>query len=183
MSKISVSSPAAGTATYTISAPAGSTDRTITLPDASGTILTTATAGVPVNGPAFSAYASTTQSISSATDTKVLFGNEYFDTNSNFASSRFTPTIAGYYQLNTSVYIAPSANMILRLYKNGSVFTEFGRIGSTAQGMSGAVLVYANGSTDYFEIYVYSTAASPVLGNSTDPYFVQFSGALVRSAT
>jgi hypothetical protein len=41
MSKIAVSSPASGTATYTISAPAGSTDRTITLPDSSGTMATT----------------------------------------------------------------------------------------------------------------------------------------------
>jgi hypothetical protein len=39
MSKIAVSSPASGTATYTISAPAGSTDRTLTLPDATGTML------------------------------------------------------------------------------------------------------------------------------------------------
>jgi hypothetical protein len=38
MSKIAVSSPASGTATYTISAPAGSTDRTLTLPDSSGTL-------------------------------------------------------------------------------------------------------------------------------------------------
>jgi hypothetical protein len=39
MSKIAVSSPASGTATYTISAPAGSTDQTLTLPDATGTVL------------------------------------------------------------------------------------------------------------------------------------------------
>jgi hypothetical protein len=39
MSKIAVSSPASGTATYTISAPAGSTDRTLTLPDNTGTVL------------------------------------------------------------------------------------------------------------------------------------------------
>lgn len=47
MSKIAVSSPASGTATYTISAPAGSTDRTITLPDATGTVLLS---GNPISG-------------------------------------------------------------------------------------------------------------------------------------
>jgi len=40
MSKIAVSSPASGTATYTISAPAGSTDRTLTLPDQTATLIT-----------------------------------------------------------------------------------------------------------------------------------------------
>ena len=40
MSKIALSGPASGTATYTISAPTGATDRTITLPDQTGTLLT-----------------------------------------------------------------------------------------------------------------------------------------------
>ena len=42
MSKIALSSPASGSATFTIAAPVGSTDRTLTLPDASGTVATTA---------------------------------------------------------------------------------------------------------------------------------------------
>ena len=57
-------------------------------------------ANVAGNGPAFSAYQSTLQSFSSNTVTKVLFQTEEYDTNSNFASSRFTPTVAGYYQLS-----------------------------------------------------------------------------------
>ena len=44
-----------------------------------------------VNGPAFSAYAAAIlQTIPNATLTKVLFQTEEFDTNSNYASSRFT---------------------------------------------------------------------------------------------
>jgi hypothetical protein len=38
MSKISLSGNPSGTATYTIASPAGSTDRTLTLPDATGTV-------------------------------------------------------------------------------------------------------------------------------------------------
>ena len=37
------------------------------------------------------------QTLSSGTLTKVTFDTELFDTNNNFASSRFTPTIAGQY--------------------------------------------------------------------------------------
>ena len=48
MSKIALSSPASGTATFTVAAPVGSTDRTLTLPDNSGTLLSNAsTAGFP----------------------------------------------------------------------------------------------------------------------------------------
>jgi hypothetical protein len=40
MSKIALSGPASGTATYTVTAPTGATDRTITLPDVSATLIT-----------------------------------------------------------------------------------------------------------------------------------------------
>jgi hypothetical protein len=45
MSKISIAGAATGTATFTIESPATSTNRTLTLPDNTGTILTNATAG------------------------------------------------------------------------------------------------------------------------------------------
>jgi len=40
MSKIAVSGPASGTATYTVTAPTGATDRVITLPDQTATLIT-----------------------------------------------------------------------------------------------------------------------------------------------
>jgi hypothetical protein len=45
MSKISIAGASTGTATFTIESPATSTNRTLTLPDNTGTILTNATAG------------------------------------------------------------------------------------------------------------------------------------------
>jgi hypothetical protein len=45
MSKISITPNASGTGVFTISSPATNTDRTLTLPDEAGTIITTA--GVP----------------------------------------------------------------------------------------------------------------------------------------
>jgi hypothetical protein len=189
MSKIAVSSPASGTATYTISAPAGSTDRTISLPDNTGTILTTATAGVPVNGPAFSAYNSTNQSVSSATFTKVTLQSEYFDTAGEFstATSRFTPTVAGYYQFSGVVNVGTSTSptrMIASLYKNGAEFLRGGD-GSVSSG-GGAIscngLLYLNGSTDYVELYgwVAASSASFAGGAVTGCSLTAF---LARSAT
>jgi hypothetical protein len=90
-------------------APVTNTNRTINLPDSNGTVLTTATAGVPINGPAFNAYyAGASQAIATGTFTKALFDTEFFDTNSCFASSRFTPTVAGYYQINGTLSFSGS---------------------------------------------------------------------------
>jgi len=43
LSKIAISGSPSGTATYTIQSPSGSTDRVLTLPDNTGTVLTSAT--------------------------------------------------------------------------------------------------------------------------------------------
>lgn len=45
------------------------------------------------NAPAFSAYANASTSLTTSAQTKVNFQVEDFNTNSNFASSRFTPTV------------------------------------------------------------------------------------------
>ena len=42
MSKVAIKGNASGTATYTLEAPAGSTDRTLNLPDEAGTVITSA---------------------------------------------------------------------------------------------------------------------------------------------
>ena len=181
MSKIAVSSPASGTATYTISAPAGSTDRTINLPDSNGTILTTATAGVPVNGPAFSAYPSNnSQTPTANTFTKITFGTELFDTNNNFISSTFTPTVAGYYQINCTVGMNSTvARLILSLYKNGVEYLRGFDVLSNITGGSFSSVVYMNGSTDSLDLYTYNTTGGVGIYST----FTSFSGALIRSAT
>jgi len=178
MSKIALTPNASGTGTFTIASPNGNTDRTINLPDSNGTILTTATAGVPIGGPAFSAYQSTAQTVSSATATKLLFQTEEFDTNSNFDSSTFTPTVSGYYQISAAVSPGVSSTvMSCRVHKNGSEFKR-GSVTSNTAGVS--VLVYCNGSTDYIEIYGYLTAGQAL---SALDFTTYFQGVLVRSAT
>ena len=186
MSKVVIAGDASGTGTFTISAPNGNTDRTLVLPDETGTVLTSATPGVFGNGPAFSATPATTQSITSGTYTKVNLGTEVFDTNSNFESSRFTPTVAGYYQLNGSVYPVStgSASYVWCLiYKNGSQYSWGSSAGaaSNQDGVSvSATLVYLNGSTDYVELFAFAVGTSPTIPTGVG---TQFSGFLARSAT
>lgn len=123
-------------------------------------------------GPAFSAYANATQqTIPSGVQTKVLFQTEEFDTNSNFANSTFTPTTAGYYQLNAQVRVdgnIGTGETMLVIWKNGAEYKRgWNASGSTWASTFGAMtvssLVQANGTSDYFEIYIQQTS-----GNSLD---------------
>ena len=190
MSKVALSGNASGTGTFTIASPNSNTDRTLNLPDASGTILTTATPGVPVNGPAFSAFRSgSTQAVSAGTWTKVALNAEIFDTASSFDSTtnyRFTPQTAGYYQVSAVAYLLSGVafNGYLSIYKDGSS-AKYGSTLVSGSGVVGAVcvasgLVYMNGTTDFLEVYVYAGAAVTLDKNSDLTYF---DGCLVRSAT
>lgn len=146
------------------------------------------------NGPAFSAYLSASQTISNNTVTKIQFDTELFDTNSNFNTSTytFTPTVAGYYQVNLNTYIVGTASRAYylspRIYKNGSNF----RIAANALtlGPGGdwiiptSYLIYMNGTTDYLEAYIYNydyTASSTVIVSGSYLYS-EFSASLVRAA-
>jgi hypothetical protein len=110
-----------------------------------------------VNGPAFSAWASVATSVANVTLTKVLFQTEEFDTNNNFTSSTFTPTVAGYYQVNASIYFSPGTGVSQgAIYKSGSAY----KYGVLVTGIAGVgsvctanAIVYCNGTTDTIEIY------------------------------
>ena len=180
MSNISIKGAATGTGVFTLESPATNTGRTLVLPDEAGTILTTATAGVPIGGPAFSAYTTAAQTLSAGSTTKIVFPTELWDTNNNFASSRFTPTVAGYYQLNVNVGIASgqSGQLLIGIRKNGSVYKHLMDEASFTYGLIGGCLVEANGSTDYFEVYIYTANGFSV---SNIAEYTWFDGAMVRS--
>jgi len=135
----------------TVNVPAVAGTNTATIPAATGTVM------VSGNMPAFSAYLAADQTVTSTVVTKVAYDTEVFDTNNNFASNRFTPTVAGYYQVNATIAGATSATLttvIGYIYKNGVSYrfgVLLGATGNTRTGISD--LIYMNGSTDYLEIY------------------------------
>jgi hypothetical protein len=191
MSRVVIQGDASGTGNFTIAAPNSNTDRTLTLPDEAGTVLTTATAGVPVNGPAFRAYRGTDQSISNNTATKVQLNTENFDTANCFDSTtnyRFTPTVAGYYQFSAVLNLGGTSitNAQAQIYKNGASASQFVFYApsETTQYQINATLsdlIYMNGSTDYVELYGYiSASSSNIFGGGTTQAFL--SGYLARSA-
>ena len=180
MASLIPSGSASGTGSMTLAAPVTNSNQTATLPDATGTVM------VSGNMPAFSAYQNADQSLSANTWTKLNFQVENFDTNSNFSSNRFTPTVAGYYQLNLNcamTSVVGTQFMFLNIYKNGSTYV-FGNVSqpvaaTTYARATASSLVYLNGSTDYVEGYAYFSAANATASGVDS---VQFSGSLVRSA-
>jgi len=145
-----------------------------------------------VNGPAFSAYANATlQTITTGSQQKVLFQTEEFDTDNCYTNSRFTPNVEGYYQLNAQVRldgVSGTGEMMIVIYKNT---TEHKR-GTNQQGtqiaanfwaMTVSSLVYANGTTDYFEIRVQQGSGGNVTVTAVNsPNITWFNGAMVRGA-
>ena len=163
------------------------------LPDATITQADLA-AGVAGNGPAFSAWKYANQTLTNATWTKVILAQENFDTASCFDNStnyRFTPNVAGYYQINFAVYAGSGQNIAVQgaIYKNGS---EWARVNNYATGsylddwgVYGSVLLYLNGTSDYIELYAWTNGTSTLDGASTSsvPYYVsRMEGFLARAA-
>jgi hypothetical protein len=191
MSSVSIQGNASGTGIFTIASPNSNTNRTLTLPNNTGTILTSASTFAGT-GPAFSVYPNADQTgLTSTAFTKVAFTNELFDTANCFDSAtnyRFTPTTEGYYQLNFSVYVTASniATMEPFIYKNGSAFTS-GQYLVAASGATGAILsasniLYLNGSTDAVEFYVYVSTTTGTYTIKAGSEYTYASGALIRAA-
>ena len=131
---------------------------------------------------------STARSMSAGVWTKLPLNTEEFDTNNNFDSAtnyRFTPTVAGYYQINAAYsnqYTAGANNSFIAIYKNGTNYKQ-GNLITTATGVGGLVvvnsLVYMNGSTDFVEIYGFSSNATNSNSGQNTTYV---NGALLRAA-
>jgi hypothetical protein len=144
--------------------------------------------GVAVNAPAFSVYRSGDQSVSSAVDTKIQFNAEDFDTNSNFDSTtnyRFTPTVAGYYQLNLQLTFynnGAGAYYQAYIFKNGSLYKQATATGQTLNQIAVGVseIIYFNGTTDYVEGFGMVTGTYLTFVGNTSAV-TRFSGALIRT--
>ena len=138
----------------------------------------------PATAPMFSAYVASNQSISSSTNVKVPINTEEFDTNSNYdhtTNYRFTPTVAGYYQINASVAtVGGATRAFAMIFKNGAEFKRGNDCAAAVNQVVVNALVYANGTTDYFETYVWTNAGGTNLGGGAN--LTYFSAHLVQQA-
>jgi len=113
--------------------------------------------------PNFSAgMATSNQTITTSTATKVRFDSEEWDTNTDYdptTNYRFTPTVAGKYSIAANVfYSSGTTGPIIYIYKNGA--QERAAYSGHNQDIGIAALIEMNGSTDYVEIYIWHTTGS-----------------------
>jgi hypothetical protein len=169
--------------------------QTITLPAQTGTVM--------VNGPAFSAYNSGTQSVSNSTETKATLDTKEYDTGTCFnntgstttlnglsvPSYSFCPNIAGYYQVSGLIRYGTSSitQAWFLIYKNGSPYIRIheqvvGVVSTGTYNASGSCLIYLNGTGDYISLYGYVTATTPIFANAGTPYTSRMQASLVRGA-
>ena len=193
MSNIAIKGATTGTGTFTIESPATNTDRTLTLPDEAGTVLTSASSipssQLPTNG-FFHATVGSSQSITASTATVIQFNTESIDSGGWYDTSTYTytPQIAGWYEFSAKISMGNtgSSRTILGFEKNGSgglsnrAF-DLGINGlTTGLQTSGIYYYYANGTTDNFRAIVWVDLNDTVRSTaSADGTY--FTGKLVRA--
>lgn len=115
----------------------------------------------------------TNQTVTANTNTLLTWSTEEFDTNNNFASNRFTPTVKGKYLVTVSVYCinAGASGCQAMLYKNGAAY-KVGIINTTGSHIDQVTaIVDMNGTTDYLEGWAVNYVGTSIGGGATNTYF------------
>jgi hypothetical protein len=116
------------------------------------------------NGPLI--YATTTVATSVPTGlsaTKITLNTVSPDTNNNFstANSRFTPTVAGHYQINVTAYVSAGARALTaNVFRNGINTISGNAVDAITYSTTNSIILYCNGSTDYIELWATHTQGS-----------------------
>lgn len=147
------------------------------------------------NTPIFYARQTSSQSLGNGVNTKIYYNTEVYDTNSFFTpgtsgtTSRFLPTIAGYYLL-TANYRSGTAGVAscdMAFYVDGSnyIAQHINQQGSNDQAGFISAIVYLNGS-QYVEVWVNQNGGSSVTTNNSDNLggtnMTWWQGMLIRAA-
>lgn len=164
---------------FELSGIATGTTRTATWPDKDGTIAMLDDVVGKGRFVGFGAYASTVQSLTAATATKLQLDTEEFDSDGWFDHStnyRFTPQTEGYYLVGGAVSFNAASgdnHKHLYIYKNGSlekVLSDANTGNAADITVSGSALVYLNGSSDYVELYAESDDGDDTLATANQTY-------------
>jgi hypothetical protein len=137
----------------------------------------------------FSAYLSANQSITQGQFTKAQFNTTEFNLGNVYDATtnyRFTPTVAGYYQVNLKMYTSGTSSTSANayIYKNGASFKAGQIITANQQVVSVPAIIHLNGSTDYIEAFAYVAGGTGIViaGTTSNSPFCYFQAMLIRSA-
>ena len=133
------------------------------------------------NTPMILVHPSSGQAISSATNTKVTLDTEIIDTDSTFASDKWTPAVAGKYYIsgNTSINMTSAgAYLQANIYKNGSMIAA-GQVqteGTTATIMAYVEVIDTADADDYYELYVRQNTGGSLSTNGGSDLYTKMMG-------
>lgn len=124
------------------------------------------------------------QSLGAATATKMTFDAPAYDTHGWMASSTYTPLMSGYFMISAMATFnsSPSTSNEVRLIirKNGNTNTQSVGVQTVAgqrMTLNANRILWFNGSTDYVEIYIYSSGAQGMSTTAAENIFtVHFIG-------
>lgn len=130
------------------------------------------------NSPAFSAYHSSTQTLTGGVTTKLNYATKEYDTNTCYdtSTSKFTPNQSGYYKIDAAIQASGTNGAYLYVYKNGSPYKLGAFVGANGSGQvaSVSVSVPMNGTTDYIEIYANFGTTQATTASAASGYFQGF---------
>jgi hypothetical protein len=166
---------------------------TITVPNATGTMM------VSGNMPAFSAWLSTNQSVSSTVGTTLACNTEEYDTGNCYNNTgstvtlnglsvpaySFCPNVAGYYTVNAGYQlggVSSFSRALITCSKNGSGYKRLIDMGATSYVLAGTTVIYLNGTGDYVNFYGYISATGSLTFNGGSLDLTWINGAMIRSA-
>jgi hypothetical protein len=134
------------------------------------------------NTPAFEAYKSSSQTISTGTATKLQYNTEVFDTDNCYDNSsqfRFLPTTSGKYFIFASVQSGSTSDFDdyqIFIYKNGSAYAQTRIRHHYGDNINCQVIMDMNGSSDYVEAFVYQASGSDIDAGGASYPRVRFGG-------
>lgn len=151
-------------------------------------------ANVAGNGPLIDVYQSSAQSLTNGSNTLIQLQGKNYDTGTCFNNTgstvtlngistpqyAFAPNVAGYYFVNVAMYqaIGSQTELVVFVYKNGSYFGQTGDVITPASRMAnGSLFVYMNGTSDYIQMYGYSSTTGNLAVGTT-----RMQASLIRSA-
>ena len=149
----------------------GTSGDTVTVPSGATFNVAGTLGSALTNTPAFHAYRSSSQSLSTTTMNKVEFDTEVFDTAGAYdkdTNYRFTPQTAGKYVVYATVFTggassgsSTSGGFITNIKKNGSdasynAFYLYNNTTGVDGSKSASIVLDMNGSSDYVECFTYS---------------------------
>ena len=157
----------------------GSSGDTITIP--SGCTITnngTQTGFGGTNTALFKAYVTGNYSVAANTETKMIFNNEFFDSNNVYDTSngKFTAPETATYYLHGEGYVGTAASTLqLIVYKNGSRLERISNVGDASGGVFGATILSLS-ANDYIELYMRSVATNSYYGATGTGELSRFEG-------